>query len=223
MKCPYCGEAVTRRGRRGRPAIYCTHRCMKRAAQERAKTDGRYAARLEAGRAHRAAMPKSIYTLTCQCCQGEMTSSRSDAKFCSRKCSRDGQQRGCSTPSCARPLRAKGMCNTCYRRARGEKSVWTDAKRDRYHRRRAQKVGTALADRPVILADIRERDKNRCHLCRKRVSSKPYPHPLSASLDHVIPLSLDGQHVPENVRLAHLQCNVEKGNGGGNEQLLLIG
>lgn len=42
-------------------------------------------------------------------------------------------------------------------------------------------------------------------------------------MDHVIPLTKGGNHELANVRLAHLRCNVSKGNRGGNEQLLLIG
>ncbi|NKT05174.1 hypothetical protein GS485_11095 [Rhodococcus hoagii] len=50
-----------------------------------------------------------------------------------------------------------------------------------------------------------------------------YPHPKSASLDHVIPLSCGGAHDPSNVALAHLACNVAKGDRGGGEQLFLFG
>jgi len=46
---------------------------------------------------------------------------------------------------------------------------------------------------------------------------------MSASLDHIFPLSLGGDHVRENVHAAHLRCNISKNNRGGNEQLLLIG
>lgn len=99
---------------------------------------------------------------------------------------------------------------------------WSDRRRDNYHRRRALKKG-ATTGRPVVLAEIRERDGNRCHLCGDRVSAKAWPHPLSASLDHVVPLTKGGAHDPDNVKLAHLACNTAKGNRGGNEQLLLIG
>jgi 5-methylcytosine-specific restriction endonuclease McrA len=30
---------------------------------------------------------------------------------------------------------------------------------------------------------------------------------MSASLDHIVPVSLGGAHVPGNVQLAHLICN----------------
>lgn len=50
-----------------------------------------------------------------------------------------------------------------------------------------------------------------------------YPHPMSPSLDHIEPLSLGGAHDPANVRLAHLKCNNDRSNRGGNEQLMLVG
>jgi 5-methylcytosine-specific restriction endonuclease McrA len=46
---------------------------------------------------------------------------------------------------------------------------------------------------------------------------------MGPSLDHIEPLSLGGKHVPENVQITHLACNMAKGNRGGGEQLLLIG
>lgn len=170
---------------------------------------------------------KPTREMTCAC--GAVFATSGKRRHCSDRCARrvgrDHPWKTCAADGCDRPKRAKGLCNYHYRKARGEKPPeWSDARRDAYHRRRARKAGTSSPDRPVLLSEIRERDKNRCHLCRKRVSSKPYPHPMSASLDHVIPLSHDeGHHVPENVRLAHLVCNTAKGNRGGNEQLMLIG
>ena len=77
---------------------------------------------------------------------------------------------------------------------------------------------------PVIPARIFERDNWRCHICRRKIrSTTKWPHPRSASLDHLIPLTRGGLHEPANVATACLGCNSTKGNRGGNEQLLLIG
>jgi endogenous inhibitor of DNA gyrase (YacG/DUF329 family) len=110
-------------------------------------------------------------------------------------------------------------------RAAGHKDawVWDDKKREASHRRRALKKGAATGA-PVLLAEIAARDRWKCGLCGKRVlRSKLWPHPLSPSLDHLIPLTKGGVHDPSNVQLAHLRCNSMKGNRGGGEQLMLIG
>ena len=65
--------------------------------------------------------------------------------------------------------------------------------------------------RPVVYAQ----SGWKCHLCGKRVSRRlKYPHPKSASLDHIVPLSWRKDspgHVWGNVALAHLRCNQSKG------------
>ncbi|MFD7609705.1 HNH endonuclease [Streptomyces sp. NPDC059828] len=100
---------------------------------------------------------------------------------------------------------------------------WTDERRDRYHRRRAQKKETSTGE-AVLLAEIAERDGWRCHICQKAVDpGLVWPHSMSPSLDHVVPLSKGGPHEPRNVRLSHVRCNTARGNRGGGEQLLLTG
>ena len=37
------------------------------------------------------------------------------------------------------------------------------------------------------------------------------PHPLAATIDHIVPLALGGPHVYENVQAAHFLCNSLKG------------
>jgi hypothetical protein len=70
-------------------------------------------------------------------------------------------------------------------------------------------------DPGVTRQQVYERSQWKCHLCGARVrKSLKYPHPRSASLDHVIPLSWRERspgHVWENVALAHLVCNQRKG------------
>jgi len=74
--------------------------------------------------------------------------------------------------------------------------------------------------------EIFERDGWRCGLCGHKVNPQvKYPHPRSASLDHIVPLSKGGDHARANTQLACLVCNISKqANVGGNgEQLRLIG
>lgn len=89
-------------------------------------------------------------------------------------------------------------------------------------RRSAMKRGTQTERMSYVR--IAARDKWCCKLCGKPVDKAlQWPHPLSKSFDHVVPLSRGGEHVAANVQLSHLRCNVVKGNRGGGEQLALIG
>lgn len=65
--------------------------------------------------------------------------------------------------------------------------------------------------------DIFERDGWICYLCKLPVDKTlRFPHPGSASLDHVLTLSRGGDNAPRNVRLAHMSCNWYKGIGDAN-------
>lgn len=72
--------------------------------------------------------------------------------------------------------------------------------------------------------DIFERDKWVCGICRKKIDrSLRYPHRMSATLDHVVPVIEGGIDSRANVRPAHLSCNSSRNHRGGGEQLLLLG
>lgn len=60
---------------------------------------------------------------------------------------------------------------------------------------------------------VYERDEWICGLCGLPVDPRlRHPDPMSASLDHILPISLGGSHTWGNVQLAHLHCNCSKGN-----------
>ncbi|MBQ9027433.1 MAG: HNH endonuclease [Lachnospiraceae bacterium] len=70
--------------------------------------------------------------------------------------------------------------------------------------------------------------QTRCGICGAPVDkSLKYPHPLSACIDHIIPIDKGGHPSdPDNLQLAHLSCNRAKsdklfaqsisGNGNSN-------
>jgi 5-methylcytosine-specific restriction endonuclease McrA len=144
----------------------------------------------------------------------------------------------CANPDCSKPFLkvwgAKQRCcsERCGKRrwalqAKGEgrtyREPWSDRRRDAYHRRRALKKATSTGA-PVIRDQIGDRDRWKCGICGARVNRDlTYPHPMSPSLDHMVPLSKGGPHSPENVQISHLRCNTAKGDRGGCEQLMLIG
>jgi 5-methylcytosine-specific restriction endonuclease McrA len=69
-------------------------------------------------------------------------------------------------------------------------------------------------------ADLGDRDRWHCGICGGRVSKiLRHPDPLSASVDHIIPLARGGTNDPENLQLAHLRCNLSKRD---SEQLAAV-
>jgi 5-methylcytosine-specific restriction endonuclease McrA len=70
-----------------------------------------------------------------------------------------------------------------------------------------------------------ERDQWRCGICGQKVDRLlKWPDPMSATLDHVVPISLGGEHSAANTRLAHARCNIRRNNRiDVPEQLALVG
>lgn len=90
-----------------------------------------------------------------------------------------------------------------------------------YERTRDRHIARAQARRVRMLnaaivevfsdKEIFERDGWFCQLCLKKVNKRlKHPHPMSPSIDHVIPVSRGGNHSRQNVVLAHLRCNLRK-------------
>lgn len=76
--------------------------------------------------------------------------------------------------------------------------TWGAVKRPRYkYRGKYPKVSS--------LKTIWKRDKGVCHLCGKHVPLK------EATRDHLTPRSHHGSYWPENLKLAHEKCNIERG------------
>lgn len=123
----------------------------------------------------------------------------------------------CTEAGCERFRMARGFCSMHWKRwARSEGMIkdapWDDRRRDNYHKRRARAKGADYGAR-AFLGDVIERDGTDCSLCGEVVDmSVAWPDPLSKSIDHVVPLSKGGAHELSNCRLAHLGCNVRKGN-----------
>jgi 5-methylcytosine-specific restriction endonuclease McrA len=91
------------------------------------------------------------------------------------------------------------------------KNVWTDSRKAASQARRALKVG-ATAEK-FAAREVFNRDGWICGICTEPVNpSLLYPHRLSVSLDHIVPLSLGGTHTRDNTRCSHLTCNVTRGN-----------
>jgi hypothetical protein len=76
----------------------------------------------------------------------------------------------------------------------------------------------------VSRAYIAERDGYRCGLCGGKVNmGLKHPNPRCASIDHIVPLSLNGGNDRSNLQLAHLGCNLVKRATAMGEQMRLVG
>ena len=158
----------------------------------------------------------------CPVCAAPFTPERDlKQKYCSSACgrraTRDSLSRTCEVEGCDRPHRAKGMCHMHWRRvarAEGRESppAWDERRRDAWKARQSLKRGAADAE-SFSYREVFERDGWVCGICCEPVDSAlEYPHPMSKSLDHVVPLSRGGSHSRGNAQLAHLSCNLRKGD-----------
>ena len=207
--CVWCGgefPATERPSRR--PRLYCSRPCSDRARRSRTNE-------LEVAKIDRRTRKRG----PCGICGREVPFRR--GKFCSDACMRmaDAQrQRSTKTGPqfltcavCSRgfefnvvtvaPMYCSKLCQS-----RGRARLASTLKR-RLERR---KVETAEKVTPL---QVFERDGFRCHICTKPLDmTKGAPHPLSPSVDHIVPISKGGQHQLSNLRAAHLRCNIARGN-----------
>ena len=84
------------------------------------------------------------------------------------------------------------------------------------HRHRARKYGVAY-ESGITLKKLWKRDGGICQICGKPCdwndrSWNKYCGPTYPSDDHIIPMVKGGPHTWDNVQLAHMMCNSEKGD-----------
>jgi 5-methylcytosine-specific restriction endonuclease McrA len=232
--CPQCGGPVERQpGKRGPVPMYCSALCKGRAASARRVADGRYAAELAASAA-RSAAARAANARPCQYCGAPMADPRRKqcgSPGCERRFNADRSREYFRRlggnpyvkPEHGRTANAALAAKRAARQAAGlPANPWTEPRKAADQRRRAAKRGAATEKFTPL--EIFERDRWKCGICGRKVDRDlAYPDPKSASLDHIVPLSCGGEHSRANSRLAHLDCNIQRGNRGGNEQLSLVG
>ena len=113
-------------------------------------------------------------------------------------------------------------------KARASRKQWgadnPDILREYNQKRRAKKRSAFVET--VDTKMIFEREGGRCRICTRKLSLETkWPNPLFASTDHIVPLSVGGEHSYKNTQLACLECNMKKGNRTvpGGEQLFMFG
>ena len=168
---------------------------------------------------------------TCPECGGAVPNTvRKDGRYCSVACQKGAWYRAneehCRANAIdwnrAHPEQKRAASKAWYERnaerARELSRAWRAANielcralsRRQSALRRAQIYGVHYEH--VTLAELWERDEGICWLCKDSVDATlTWPHPLSVSVDHVIPLSKGGVHAAQNLAIAHLVCNLRKG------------
>jgi hypothetical protein len=182
--------------------------------------------------------PRVTQTATCEQCAAVYEFKRSPTgpmparRFCSPRCRNrwhyeqaraDGRyhqwlEATSAKQAAKRPVRRCAICDepmalgkrklcgadACFRRYHaGRMSAYTQM-------RRAQMAG--VGSEKFANAEVYERDDWTCGICGGDVPPDArFPDPLSASLDHVVPLSKGGAHTRANTRCSHLICNMRKG------------
>lgn len=224
VTCPVCDGAIPPKGATGPRKSYCSVLCRRQAASERYRVAyARDRLKILSESRDRRASKRARTVKVCGHCSDEFVPVKSLAQvYCSSRCggaaTRDNSSKSCSELDCIRPVRARGLCSMHYKRfmrANGaaweSDSEWSDRRRSNYHKRRALKRKLPADDiRPL---DVFERDGWVCGICAAPVDRDlQWPDEMSASLDHVVPLSRGGHHVLSNVQLAHLGCNIRKGD-----------
>ena len=91
------------------------------------------------------------------------------------------------------------------------------------HKYRALKAGATVEK--FTPQEVFDRDRYICQSCgiKTRPDYKNQYHPKYPNLDHIIPLSVGGDHSKKNTQCLCYKCNLEKGNRHANDQMLLIG
>lgn len=161
----------------------------------------------------------------CEVCGADCR--RPQARFCSLQClsiaEREEPCCKCGKACRVKGVGRKGACDECRRRSRN----LARRKYGKHYRSRARYHGVKYVAFPV--RDIFERDGYRCQICRKRVFEKARYrkgdgkiHPLSPTIDHIVPMCKGGNHEPSNCQTACFQCNSRKGDSGGWQLRLAI-
>jgi hypothetical protein len=81
-------------------------------------------------------------------------------------------------------------------------------------------TGDGVTDKQILERDRWMCRMDKCIYGSRRINPKrKYPDQRSASIDHILPLSLGGDDTQYNKRAAHLGCNMARGQGRPGEQL----
>lgn len=159
---------------------------------------------------HRPPLPPKNYRRVqgeCLACGRDLGQQRLGAAgrlFCNATCARwahlgriadCAQCGGAFATTDSRRIYCSADCGQTARRGRASR-VWGHGKTDKFTRQK-----------------VLDRDDWTCYLCQRPIPRDlAWPAPLSASVDHVVPVQAGGSDRPDNLRATHWHCNLEKGD-----------
>lgn len=234
--CPQCDQQFTYQPRRGRQPKFCNASCYRDAY----KSGGIYFAPRSAVSFPNCAECDAVFCLhrginpgqadVCASCRRTRTNRRMREYLRVNQCHKKRRKHPivcieCGADATSRTVDGKYCSLTCCAKANGRRgyaALPAGVSQTRHARRRALERDAFVE--PVDRRLVFEADGYRCHLCgRKTLPTKKVPHPRAPTVDHIVPLAKGGKHERKNCRTACFRCNVTKCDGGGGEQLLLIG
>jgi len=142
---------------------------------------------------------------------------RQPSKFCSRLC-KDVQRKSENKLSllASKPERSCLHCgNSLPKSMRSDAGFCSPKCNSAAHavtRQNATRSMTPRPDRLTFRALIAERTNWTCGICGEPIDrTKSHPDSGYGSIDHIVPLAIGGTNDEENLQIAHLLCNLQKG------------
>lgn len=158
----------------------------------------------------------------CEYCEQPFEAMFDDHIWCSPKCRQKGKSKRSTEKRRAERAKEILKCIVCDTKlpptARRDKKFCSPecSSSARFNTNRASRRLRITVDgqeQIVARVAIYERDKWVCQLCMKPIDrTLRYPDLMSASLDHIVPLSKGGANSAENFQASHLSCNISIGN-----------
>lgn len=210
--CETCGAPVVYGGI-GRPPRYCPDH----------QNHARNACSMRSYYAHSDGLEDDGSPRACAHCGETYTpKSRKRSTYCSRGCNDQARKARMKRERLADKATLERFCALCEQpipaTRRADSAYCSDLCSQRSHgglRSRYRKPG--------VHRELLARDGNRCGICSQRIDMRrEWPHPRSASVDHLVPVSVGGSDELANLRLVHLSCNCARRAAMLDEQLAIV-
>lgn len=217
--CLNCGEKYAWSD--GHPHKFCSRDCWREWQK--------------AHRVKKVSKEKITYTRKCECCGKEFSTKISNQKYCSLECrceadsKRDRDEREkkyisrtyvckeCGTVFTTKFTDTHSVfcCKSCAEKH--DRRIEHQSERHRkYMRRFKSQREKQIRDNfveNVSYNSIYKRDRGICQICGLPVVyDKHADNNWSGTIDHIVPVSLNGEHSMKNCQLAHRLCNSLKSN-----------